>query len=1077
MVTPWYADFRRLILSYRGIAEHETFDHPVATLIVISSANPDPMGTIMQLYNPNIPSFTVDKPYVDPNILRFYLLLHDPHKTTLEHSQSVFEKMKRTFGLHCHMLTINSRPRPPATDFFDELANNDVMAEDHIRMIWEKELNESQSIETKLQMYADQPNFSHQSQLVPLSPALSGASSDLVRSNATSPSISGLPSNTVHSTDLQVGPLEMNESDEALSSKPSPTEGQLISDADSPAVQYGRYFTDDDIEATRSMVKELVVQSLIPFMERNIQHWNEQVASARRGLTGRLFGASRRFFGTSSRTASPQSMQTIPATGPNVPPGMTTVMIYPYAAPEAQMRKLADYAFMIRDYKFAHAIYDTVRRDYATEKAYKYHAGTQEMIGLCQLIMNQPLASKNDVDRNFELAVQQYLGRCRSPFYATRTTVMYYELLKARRMWREIPTALVRMTGEDSDLRSALFLEQAAHCFLRAPRPLVRKYGFHLVMAGHRYGKAAQRHHAFRCYKMASFILTGDQWSVAKNHVQFALGRQAFHLGHLEEAVSYFADVLADTKQTPQQQLAHVREFLFIYRQYTSQAGIDPLKVSLPHLALPTIFDQMIRINLFNSQSNTETQEEWAAMEMELLEENITSGYIAKSKKALAIEQQDDNRVVCAVGEPAMAHITLYNPLQISIQLSHLVLGCKHRASTQRDTKEEADGTADLDETMPQGTPVTGTDMLSYGDFELQAIPDITLEPLEQRTLHLAIVPRREGSLKVTGLHYTLNDLVHSFRPFHKKGRRLNATKEQRMTPTYAPDRTLDILVTSPMPLLDVAFHQIPETILSGEVVQAVLEINNRGHKGLTALRMKSSHPSFICVGQPDELGKRIYSKSLLFETCHIDNRIYDSSVISIPLPSENDRPGIVGPGHTTLVPLWIRGDRIGKHSFKFLFSYQSEEENTAIAHRTLRYALGVQVLPSLKINAFTRPSTTGTNEFILGIEIENLQTVANFDLTQLTLASPAWTIVPLSINMESKDDIQEKATVPARQTSFAYYKIKRIESVDLAKHSDSPEAWTSNALEALLNNDADRSVAPPPLDLHISKLAFVSFW
>lgn len=50
---------------------------------------------------------------------------------------------------------------------------------------------------------------------------------------------------------------------------------------------------------------------------------------------------------------------------------------YPYTAPEAQMRKLADFAFMIRDYKFAHTIYDTVRRDYATDKAFKYHAGTQ----------------------------------------------------------------------------------------------------------------------------------------------------------------------------------------------------------------------------------------------------------------------------------------------------------------------------------------------------------------------------------------------------------------------------------------------------------------------------------------------------------------------------------------------------------------------------------------------------------------------------------------------------------------------------------------------------------------------------
>lgn len=114
------------------------------------------------------------------------------------------------------------------------------------------------------------------------------------------------------------------------------------------------------------------------------------------------------------------------------------------------------------------------------------------MIGICTLMINQSLRNKADVDRSFELAVQLYLGRCRSPYQATRTTLIYYELLKAHRMWKDVPTALVRMTGEDSDLRSALFLEQAAHCFLRAPRAMVRKYGFHAVMAAHRYAKANQ---------------------------------------------------------------------------------------------------------------------------------------------------------------------------------------------------------------------------------------------------------------------------------------------------------------------------------------------------------------------------------------------------------------------------------------------------------------------------------------------------------------------------------------------------------------------------------------------------------
>jgi hypothetical protein len=126
----------------------------------------------------------------------------------------------------------------------------------------------------------------------------------------------------------------------------------------------------------------------------------------------------------------------------------------------------------------------------------------------------------------------------------------------------------------------------------------------------------------------------------------------------------------------------------------------------------------------------------------------------------------------------------------------------------------------------------------------------------------LAIVPKLEGSVQVKGLHYTLNDLVHTFRPFHKRGRRLNKSKEDMMSVNYALDRSLDILVTSPMPLLDLNFHNVSETILSGEVVQTVLEINNKGNKGLTRLRLKTSHPSFISVGNPEEMDKDIYGKS-----------------------------------------------------------------------------------------------------------------------------------------------------------------------------------------------------------------------
>ena len=45
---------------------------------------------------------------------------------------------------------------------------------------------------------------------------------------------------------------------------------------------------------------------------------------------------------------------------------------------------------------------------------------------------------------------------------------------------------------QESDLRSALLLEQAAHCFIKMRTPLIRKYAFHMILAGHRFNKAWQ---------------------------------------------------------------------------------------------------------------------------------------------------------------------------------------------------------------------------------------------------------------------------------------------------------------------------------------------------------------------------------------------------------------------------------------------------------------------------------------------------------------------------------------------------------------------------------------------------------
>jgi hypothetical protein len=248
--------------------------------------------------------------------------------------------------------------------------------------------------------------------------------------------------------------------------------------------RYGALLSDDDVKSMRTLVKDFVVQSLIPYMEKQIQYWNEQVAAQRRGVAGRLFTVSKRLFGQATSTAnqpgSGHKQQEING---------VDVSIFAHQSPEAQMRRLADFSFQIGDYRTAQAVYDSIRKDFATEKAWKYQAGAQEMAGLCHLMGT---GTKYDVLSNFEQVVNLYLQKCRAPQLAIRSALLHYELFKNRGMFQEAARALEKVADEMSDLRAALMFEQAAHCYLRIDKPRVRKYAFGMVLAGFQYGKSDQ---------------------------------------------------------------------------------------------------------------------------------------------------------------------------------------------------------------------------------------------------------------------------------------------------------------------------------------------------------------------------------------------------------------------------------------------------------------------------------------------------------------------------------------------------------------------------------------------------------
>ncbi|GAW20761.1 hypothetical protein ANO14919_102720 [Xylariales sp. No.14919] len=335
--SPYYALYLRRLLSGLPLTPHETFAHPVACVVAISSRNKAPIETLRRLYKESSEGNKQLPHWVDGEFLRYYVLVHDDERDDITRSMSLFDQMKRNLGLHCHLLRIRG-----------------------------------------------------------------------TRSLATDDDSIPLPRCEWMSAAEELADLRKTEDYEGFE---DPT----------------KYIFESDATAIRTFIREMVMQSIIPTMERDVTVWNDQVASKRRGLAGRFAGLTRRWgFSTNSRSSG---------SGSNTGSNYDSLGFYYSNTPEAIMRKLADYAFMLRDWKLAYSTYDILRGDFNNDKAWRYHAAANEMAALSLLIMPQNLSSRmraETVDTMFEAAYYSYLTRCSTPYGALRCLALGLELLRLR---------------------------------------------------------------------------------------------------------------------------------------------------------------------------------------------------------------------------------------------------------------------------------------------------------------------------------------------------------------------------------------------------------------------------------------------------------------------------------------------------------------------------------------------------------------------------------------------------------------------------------------------------------------------
>ena len=337
----FYTLYLRRILSGLPLAPHETFSHPVACIIAISSRNTSPIETLRQLYDESSRGAKRLPLWVNNDYLRYYVLVHDEERDDITKSIALFDQMKRHFGLHCHLLRLRSSHCVASDDDSVQIPRPEWLA----------------ATEEYLE-------------------------------------------------------IQRRENQEDME--------------DSYPCLY-----ESDTTAIKTFIREMVTQSVVPSMERNVATWNDQVASRRRGMAGRLLKISKwTGFGSSSRSSAANGNSTNPNTNYNALQGF-----YRPDTPEALMRKLADYAFMLRDWKLAQSTYELLRSDFNNDKAWKYHAAANEMAAISTLLIPQAMSSKlrsETVDQMLETASYSYITRCGSSYGALRALTLGMELLRLR---------------------------------------------------------------------------------------------------------------------------------------------------------------------------------------------------------------------------------------------------------------------------------------------------------------------------------------------------------------------------------------------------------------------------------------------------------------------------------------------------------------------------------------------------------------------------------------------------------------------------------------------------------------------
>nr|CAD2190041.1 unnamed protein product [Meloidogyne enterolobii] len=553
--------FYQTFIHWLEPSEHEFLRTYLACIFVVSTADSDPLNKLAELQAEQqweqqneggnstakriSPAHCVPPKWFFPNVLKYYVLLHDNSLQDLDKQRyeeilrAVYERYGEKF---CSFITLNSANPSDSTytsmpDIWrllvdpiqENLQTGLKLAKQNLYSSNDTKTGSQNNITNFLTRQQQQPTY-----LPPVSssPALSydneattsvnhslfttNAEFSIGQINSTflqkkhSSVVNNLPITKSPMTYAQITSGSTNSTTaflpncDKLTSKIS-SENICDHDIEMTNKTYGQWLSVEDRLGLQKFVEEFVRDALVPFVEKHLSDQNEFLLN-KRSLAKTTFSSMKKWLQTATTNTNPtpifnvqQLNQSQSSTNLPISVNISTESV------EYQARRLADLAFLFGLYQYANQFYQSLKKEFASEQAWIHHIGCLEMAGisaflhswqqLSQQLINPTLRSaalanlrKLYPQRYLNNAINLYANVFRQPYLALRALMNSVLILTQLELYSEAAQQLILFNTlpelvDLADLIGAVLLEHSARIFAKAGNRR-RKLAFYLVTAG-----------------------------------------------------------------------------------------------------------------------------------------------------------------------------------------------------------------------------------------------------------------------------------------------------------------------------------------------------------------------------------------------------------------------------------------------------------------------------------------------------------------------------------------------------------------------------------------------------------------